>query len=249
MLRSEEIIWAAMERNPRIIERFWSYVQRDVTGDGCWDWVGQVRPDGSPTFVVGYRSVAPSRVAWYAATGEPICFGRLARSCGNHMCVRPNHLQWSLSEGAEQRMIARTDGYVGLSGSPVEHARPRRNRRHSVRRIAVMLALVAVGACDSRGGPDIAGIGVPAPVNTQLAISPSSMRVTVGQSVQLATNVPMARQGDVQWESLRPDIASVDPNGLVLAVSSGFATIVAHLSFDISAVGTATIEVAPSGLP
>ena len=140
MGRRDDIIWATIQRDPKIVERFWSQVQRDESDDGCWQWLGSVRPRGSPSFSIGHRSVAPCRVAWYAATGEAVRFGRVVRMCGNDLCVRPSHLGWSLSRAAERHVIAHDDGYVSISGAVVEYARRPTNSPRTVRCIPARLA-------------------------------------------------------------------------------------------------------------
>src|SRR5436305_6319104 len=123
MARKDELIRTAIERNPRIVDRFWAYVERDESEEGCWLWRGPLRRHRSPAFSIGSRSVSPARVAWYAATGEVVHFGRLIQMCGNDLCVRPSHLGWSLSRIAERHVVARDDGYVGIPGAVVEYPR------------------------------------------------------------------------------------------------------------------------------
>ena len=50
----------APTRDPRILQRFWSHVDKDEADDGCWDWRGRCSPAGYPSFQVGQRCIAPS---------------------------------------------------------------------------------------------------------------------------------------------------------------------------------------------
>jgi hypothetical protein len=127
----------------------------------------------------------------------------------------------------------------------------RRHRTHSRHLIALGLGLglAAIAACDSASAPELAGLESASASGAPLIISPSNIRAFVGQSIQLATNAPLPRQADLLWMSLRPDIATVSPSGVVTAVSGGTTLIIAQFSFGSAATGSATIVVTPAPQP
>lgn len=74
-------------------------------------------------------------------------------------------------------------------------------------------------------------------------ITPSSATLKIGDATQLtATGAP---SGSVTWSSSDTNIATVDANGNVTAVSGGAATITAADSTDSTATATASITVSP----
>ena len=76
-------------------ERFWSKVNQ--TGD-CWLWNCRRTASGGQFRVSGKRPVA-HRVAWQLIHGSIPPRYAVRRTCGNLLCVRPEHLQ--LVSGAE----------------------------------------------------------------------------------------------------------------------------------------------------
>src|SRR4051812_34478853 len=98
------------------IERFWSHVRPDDAPDGCWEWQGCIKESRYPTFCIGSYSIAPARIAWFAATGEVPGGGRLLHPCGNDRCVRPTHLAWVIGRRTDYTLRALGDGYVALPG-------------------------------------------------------------------------------------------------------------------------------------
>jgi uncharacterized protein YjdB len=114
--------------------------------------------------------------------------------------------------------------------------------------ITPLLALV-VGfiACETSTSPDIASIGVTTGNAIGFAITPSRVRLLVGQTVQLSTNATkrLIRDNDVAWGSTDPAIAFVTPTGQVTGGQIGTATVFAQLLTDTMQVATATIQVVP----
>jgi len=109
----------AIKRNPRILERFWSRVDRQAeTDNGCWEWKGRCSPSGYPSFQVGQCSIAPCHIMWFSRTGELPLGGRVHHLCENSLCVRPSHLAWVVGRLTERRLITETDGYLTLAGVP-----------------------------------------------------------------------------------------------------------------------------------
>ena len=70
-------------------ERFW---QRVTRSDGCWVWQGKPGPRGFGQVKVDGRPQLAHRVAWFFTHGEwPT--SEVRQSCGNRLCVRPEHLE------------------------------------------------------------------------------------------------------------------------------------------------------------
>ena len=111
-------VLSAIKRDPRILQRFWSRVDKAEKETGCWEWTGRCSQPGYPAFTVGQSSIAPSFVSWFSSTGEIPLGGRIHRLCENSLCVRPSHLAWIVGRAMERRLLANADGYVGLAGVP-----------------------------------------------------------------------------------------------------------------------------------
>lgn len=107
----------AIRQDPRILERFWSRVDKADTDQGCWEWTGR-RSRGYPSFQIGRCSIAPCHITWFSRTGELPLGGRVHHLCENSLCVRPSHLAWVVGRVTERRLIAETDGYLALAGVP-----------------------------------------------------------------------------------------------------------------------------------
>jgi len=113
--------------------------------------------------------------------------------------------------------------------------------------IVPLLAAVVLGvACDTATSPDIASISLGNGNITGFAISPSRVRILVGDNVQLSTNMPREQFNlNVAWGSTDPAIAFVSPTGFVTGGQIGTATIFARLLTDTTQVATATVQVLP----
>jgi hypothetical protein len=109
-------ILKALQRDPTILQRFWSRVVKSEMDNGCWEWTGRCRTPGCPSFQVGQWSIAPSYVTWFSSTGALPLGGHIQRVCENGMCVRPSHLTWIVGRVTERRLRAQSDGYEELVG-------------------------------------------------------------------------------------------------------------------------------------
>jgi hypothetical protein len=123
----------AIQRNPAVLARFWSQVERPENEHACWPWRGQHSRDGYASFRVGSTSIAAARVAWLCSTGEFPLGGRVHRRCRNRLCVRPSHLLWVVGSMMERRVRAESDGYVTVSGAKLFTDDPPRDWSRSVR--------------------------------------------------------------------------------------------------------------------
>ena len=125
----------AIQRDPRIQERFWSRVEKSDAADGCWEWRGSVKPGGYPSIQIGNNSITPTVLSWYWSSGEFPLGGRLHQVCGNQICVRPSHLAWVVSRMTEQRLVAESEGYLPIVGIEVPVDDPSPNTPRFGRRI------------------------------------------------------------------------------------------------------------------
>lgn len=76
-----------------LAQRFWSKVEMGPPGD-CWPWLGAVNPDTGygQIWVRETKNVRYAhRVAWQLVWGKPK--GDIRASCGNKLCMNPNHLE------------------------------------------------------------------------------------------------------------------------------------------------------------
>ncbi len=119
------------------------------------------------------------------------------------------------------------------------------------RLILLSTAVVAIAACERSAFPTVAGLsgstGVDTnntgPITTPLAITPSTVQLTVGTLFQFGTNAPLGLQSEIQWNTLNSGVVTVSPTGLVSAVAPGSATVTARFTFDTLHVATATVIV------
>ena len=81
------------------------------------------------------------------------------------------------------------------------------------------------------------------PVATGISLNRSSATLEKGQTLTLtATKTPSGAQGNIQWLSTAPDIASVSGAGVVTARTVGTATITAKISDTVKARCTITVK-------
>ncbi len=71
------------------IDRFWAKV--DKSGE-CWLWTGYRKHNGYGIITVEGNVVAAQRLSWILAYGHITPGKRILQTCGNHHCVRPEHL-------------------------------------------------------------------------------------------------------------------------------------------------------------
>jgi hypothetical protein len=90
---SEKFVEAGMRGAPE--ERFWAKVEKERGPSACWLWTASRDTKGYGHFGTGPKSeslVKAHRFSWELHIG-PIPLGqRLFHLCGNHACVRPDHL-------------------------------------------------------------------------------------------------------------------------------------------------------------
>lgn len=80
-------------------DRFAQLIRK--TARGCWRWRGPVDGDGNPYVRVSGNRVAAHRHMWLVVLRRQLRDGqRLVRTCGNRLCVRPDHLAPYVRRGA-----------------------------------------------------------------------------------------------------------------------------------------------------
>jgi hypothetical protein len=88
---SETAIHVDRPMPQRAVGRFWSKVRRDA--DGCWEWLARVDRGGYGIFSVTRKKLARAhRLSWLLSGGGDLGAACLLHTCGNHRCVRPDHL-------------------------------------------------------------------------------------------------------------------------------------------------------------
>ena len=81
-----------MDLTPKDIARFWSKVNKT---DTCWLWTGWNKNERGVFSTFQNRKpihCAPHRVSWKLCFGDIPNDMRLKQSCGNKLCVNPQHL-------------------------------------------------------------------------------------------------------------------------------------------------------------
>jgi hypothetical protein len=74
------------------VARFWDKVQRR-DGDACWEWTARTDRSGYGIFSVTRRALARAhRLSFLLSGGVVPGTGCVLHRCGNHRCVRPDHL-------------------------------------------------------------------------------------------------------------------------------------------------------------
>ena len=69
-------------------ERLWARVSKT---DGCWEWTGPVK-DGGWGYIYDGAMRPVHRVAYELNVGRLVEGQVIKHRCGNHICVRPDHL-------------------------------------------------------------------------------------------------------------------------------------------------------------
>jgi hypothetical protein len=85
---------------PKVMKRFMGFVLVDISvgwrnrSCKCWDWQGYICKKGYGRFWVSGRSCKMSHRVAYVLFKGPIKANRVIdHTCGNKICVNPNHLE------------------------------------------------------------------------------------------------------------------------------------------------------------
>lgn len=121
---------------PSAIARFNRKVERSE--QGCWLWVGALRPNGYGNFFLGNKTTCAHRAAWTLANGQIPDGLQVLHRCDVPNCVNPSHLFLGTQKDNMQDMIAK-----GRQGSHARHgeANPMYGKRHSEKTRAMISAV------------------------------------------------------------------------------------------------------------
>lgn len=92
----------------RVIEKFWAGVEKTET---CWNWIGPMSKNKKvPIINKGYThgAYSPRKVSFCLVHGEPVPH-YLYVSCGNELCVNPDHLFGKSEEDLFWEKVQKTD--------------------------------------------------------------------------------------------------------------------------------------------
>lgn len=104
--------------------RFFSFITKTQEYPDCWTWTGRTRAGSRPQFTMGRKRVSAATLsakihgmdaaAWYT----PVC--------GNHACVRPDHLAANKNVGVAVRLspvMSAYDGNPDVAGNLALHTK------------------------------------------------------------------------------------------------------------------------------
>ncbi len=114
---------------------------------------------------------------------------------------------------------------------------------------AVSRGTAVITVTTANGLTDQCTVTVNAPLPSRVSISPSGVEITEGETATFTVTISPANAGGytLSWISSQPDIAEVDENGNVTAISEGTAIITVLTSNNLSA--SATVRVAKAVRP
>lgn len=106
---------------PNNVDKFWARVNRDGS---CWEWTGEVAPDGYGKFNVAGTSVYAHRFSYTLATGNDPQELDVDHACHNRACVNPEHLRVTTrKQNAEHRLGAQRNSKTGIRGVYFDNSR------------------------------------------------------------------------------------------------------------------------------
>lgn len=82
----------------RLRERLTAHVDKTTNGTNCWNWHGQIANSGQGRIKIRdsygdlYMESAP-RASYMAFVGEIPAGHDVIQTCGNRLCINPEHLQ------------------------------------------------------------------------------------------------------------------------------------------------------------
>ena len=138
-----------------------------------------------------------------------------------------------------------TDGSLSWSSSDVSVATVDANG--NVTAISTGDATITASANDGSGVTGTCRINVSPILVESIAITPASATLKVGETTALTAIISPynATDGSLSWSSSDADVATVDVNGNVTAISTGDATITASANDGSGVTGTCRINVSP----
>jgi hypothetical protein len=95
-----ETVASSLMKAIALSERFWAKVQK--TAD-CWLWTGCLDRRGYGKIRIDQENIRTTRVSWEFHFGKAPVGVCILQHCGNHACVRPDHLYVSSRHENEGR--------------------------------------------------------------------------------------------------------------------------------------------------
>lgn len=97
-----------LQKDPKIVQRFWSKVDKSTGENGCWNWIAAIDSPGYGAFKINAKKVNSHRVAFAISTGNwPKTTDLVMHSCDNRLCCNPGHLSLGSHKDNTQEQIAR----------------------------------------------------------------------------------------------------------------------------------------------
>lgn len=85
----------SLEITGKLLQRFWSKVDKSGGDEACWPWTAAVRREGYGAIKVNGRLLSSHILSWRIHNGgAPVPMGSLVEhiECDNPRCVNPSHL-------------------------------------------------------------------------------------------------------------------------------------------------------------
>lgn len=101
-------------KNPRIVNRFWGYVDKSNGPKSCWPWTGSTAKSGYGNFkVASYVSIRASRFAYAVTNKRDPGAMFTCHTCDNPPCCNPKHLWLGDTKANSHDMVKKGRGNTG----------------------------------------------------------------------------------------------------------------------------------------
>lgn len=81
-----------MHHDSKIIDRFFSKVQKSEDPDGCWGWVGKISASGQAMFTIGKKVCTAAQFSYTLHKEQLPVNTQVTKTCKNGLCTNPKHL-------------------------------------------------------------------------------------------------------------------------------------------------------------
>lgn len=93
--------------SPQVMHKVTTRITKQPGANGCWEWQGAASR-GRPIVTDQGRTRNARRVAWVTANRRPLRPGKIVTStCGNTLCLRPDHLILADSASEVQKIAVK----------------------------------------------------------------------------------------------------------------------------------------------